>query len=77
MSTTPASNVKASEKSGARPLLQVGFVPMRCGGCNALVANVSPGAVISTVCRRCNAQLVFCAPLSHFVVDNNVLVSKD
>jgi len=75
--SNPTPQAQKNNEKAARPFLQVGFVEVRCGACNAMIANVSPGAVISTVCRRCNAQVVFCAPTVKFVVDNNVPVSKD
>jgi len=76
MSNPTPQAPKNNEKS-ARPFLQVGFVEVRCLGCKAMIANISPGAVISTVCRRCNAQIVFCAPAVKFVVDNNEPIGKD
>lgn len=33
-----------------------GLVPLRCPECHKLIARVSPGAIVQTVCPRCTAR---------------------
>ena len=41
-----------------KPVMQSGFIPLRCFSCNALLLQASKNAVISVVCGRCGSHII-------------------